>query len=227
MEKFMSEVIARTPIPLEPPIVEIADPVDGLLQVSNLNKPIAVGVKVWEAAEPGYYFQLLLDDMPTGEIRIITEADTVGELISVRLSNDLLMNEGIYQLGYRTTSPNTEVSDLSPAIILKVDRSPPGAALLAPLIFPTASFGDRLIGLLPGYAGMARGDVIQTLCNDVPGPAHTVTADELTLRPIEIGFDRELLHSLATDTVLIEYIVTDRAGNGSTTSLPTLVSLQV
>ncbi|WP_342653154.1 hypothetical protein [Pseudomonas sp. F3-2] len=223
----MSEVIARTPIPLEPPIVEIADPVDGLLQISDLNNPIAVGVKVWEAAEPGYYFQLLLDDMPTGEIRIITEADTVGELISVRLSSDLLQNEGTYQLSYRTTSPNTEVSDLSPAINLKVDRSPPGAALLAPLIFPTASFGDRLIGLLPGYAGMARGDVIQTLCNDIPGPAHTVAADELTLRPIEIGFDRELLHSLATDTVLIEYIVTDRAGNGSTTSLPTLVSLQV
>lgn len=223
----MSEVIVRSPIPLEPPIVEIADPVDGLLQISDLNKPIAVGVKVWDAAQPGFYFQLILDGTPIGDARIITPADKIGDTITVYLDEYLLNAEKTYSLSFNTTNPNTEFSNSSPAVQLKVDRSPPGAALLAPLIFPTASFGDRLIGLLPGYAGMARGDVIQTLCNDVPGPAHTVTADELTLRPIEIGFDRELLHSLATDTVLIEYIVTDRAGNGSTTSLPTLVSLQV
>ncbi|WP_285425938.1 hypothetical protein [Pseudomonas sp. efr-133-TYG-103a] len=223
----MSEVIARTPIPLEPPIVEIADPVDGLLQISDLNNPIAVGVKVWDAAQPGFYFQLILDGTPVGDARIITPADNIGDIITVYLDEYLLNAEKTYSLSFNTTNPNTEFSNSSPAVQLKVDRSPPGAALLAPLIFPTASFGDRLIGLLPGYAGMARGDVIQTLCNDIPGPAHTVAADELTLRPIEIGFDRELLHSLATDTVLIEYIVTDRAGNGSTTSLPTLVSLQV
>jgi hypothetical protein len=227
MEKFMSEVIFKRPLPLVPPFVDIADPMDGLLKTQSLDSPIPVGVKVWEAAEPGYYFQLMLDGVLVGDIRTITEADERGEIITVYLNQNLLNNDGSYSLRYMASSPFADSHVPSSETTLKVDRSPPGAALLAPLIFPTASFGDRLIGLLPGYAGMAQGDVIQTLCNDIPGPAHTVAADELTLRPIEIGFDRELLHSLATDTVLIEYIVTDRAGNGSTTSLPTLVSLQV
>lgn len=223
----MTEAILKYPIPLPPPIVPMAHPEDGLLYISALENPLPVEVQVWEAAEPGYYFQLVLDDVPLGDIRVITTDDRAGDMITVFLDEALLDHEGTYALGYKTTSPNTQVSDYSPTIRLIVDRTKPGATLLAPLIFPTATFGDQLIGLLPGYAGMEPGDVIQTLLNGVEGPSHLVETDELTLRPVEIAFSREDLLTHAAETVSIEYVVTDRAGNASITSLPTLVSLKL
>ncbi|RAU41546.1 hypothetical protein DBY65_026660 [Pseudomonas sp. RIT412] len=93
------------------------------------------------------------------------------------------------------------------------------------MIFPGATFGHHLIGLLPGYAGMEPGDTIQTLCNGVPGPQHVVQPDELTLRPIEIVFDREALKDLGTDNVSMSYTVTDRAGNESISSMALVMSL--
>lgn len=223
----MTEAILKYPIPLPPPIVPMAHPEDGLLNISALENPIPVEVQVWEAAEPGYYFQLVLDDVPLGNIRVITTDDRAGDMITVFLDEALLDHEGIYALGYKATSPTTEYSNFSPTMHLRVDRTKPGATLLAPIIFPTATFGDQLIGLLPGYAGMEPGDVIQTLLNGVEGPAHRVQAEELTLRPVEIAFSREHLQAHAAETVSVEYFVTDRAGNVSITSLPTLVSVKL
>jgi len=222
----MTEAILKYPIPLAPPIVPMAH-ADGLLNISALENPIPVEVQVWEAAEPGYYFQLVLDEVPLGNIRVITADDRAGDMMTVFLDEALLDHEGVYALGYKATSPRTEYSNFSPTIQLRVDRTKPGATLLAPIIFPTATFGDQLIGLLPGYAGMEPGDVIQTLLNGAEGPAHEVQAEELNLRPVEIAFSREDLLTHAAETVSIEYVVTDRAGNASITSLPTLVSLKL
>lgn len=217
----------RAPIPLMPPMVSIASENDGLLKTTDLKKPIPVGVELWEAAEPEYYFQLMLDGQPVGDIRTITTADKAGDIIEVFLDEKLLGSDGIYLLSYMASSPFSDSHVPSPELTLKVDRTKPGATLLAPLIFPTATFGDQLIGLLPGYAGMEPGDVIQTLLNGVEGPAHQVQADELTLRPVEIPFSREHLQAHAAETVSIEYVVTDRAGNVSITSLPSMVSLKL
>uniref|UniRef100_A0A7C1X3M6 Uncharacterized protein n=1 Tax=Pseudomonas graminis TaxID=158627 RepID=A0A7C1X3M6_9PSED len=217
----------RAPIPLTPPTVSVASAIDGLLKTSDLQNPIPVGVRVWEAAEPDYYFQLILDGQLVGDITAITEADRVGDVIQVFLDEKLLASNGSYLLSYMASSPFSESHVPSPELTLKVDRTKPGATLLAPLIFPTATFGDQLIGLLPGYAGMAPGDVIQTLLNGVEGPAHQVQAEELILRPVEIAFSREHLQAHAAENVSIEYVVTNRAGNASITSLPTLVSLKL
>lgn len=223
----MNANYTRAPIPLTPPMVSIACASDGLLKTAALENPIPVGVRVWEAAEPQYYFQLILDGQLVGDIRTITEADKAGDVIEVFLDEKLLGADGIYLLSYMASSPFSESHVPSPELTLKVDRTKPGATLLAPLIFPTATFGDQLIGLLPGYAGMEPGDVIQTLLNGVEGPAHQVQADELTLRPVEIPFSREHLQAHAAETVSIEYVVTDRAGNVSITSLPAMVSLKL
>lgn len=227
MEFVMTEDTVRYPIPLPAPVVPSAYPEDGLLKISALENPVPVEVRVWEAAEPGYYFQLMLNGVPQGEIRVISENDQAGDTITIFLSETAFEHEGTYELGYKTTSPNTEVSDDSATVTLRVDRTQPGASLLAPLIFPTATFSDQLTGLLPGYAGMQQGDVVQTLLNGSLGPTHTVTADELTLSPIEIVFTREHLQGHVPGMVSIEYTVTDRAGNTSITSLPTLVSVQL
>ncbi|WP_460042829.1 hypothetical protein [Pseudomonas sp. S2_H01] len=221
----MNDADLKYPIPLTPPLVAVADPEDGLLKTVTLNSPVPVQVMVWPAAEPGYYFQLMLNGVTVGDKRIITKEDVAYEMITVHLDEQLLSEEGEYQLGYMTVSPNTESQSPSPELTLRVDRSKPGAALLGPMIFSNEEIGEQLTGLLPGYAGMAKGDVIQTLCNQANGPSHVVQADELTIRPIKITFKRELLESVGIETATIEYFVTDRAGNQSIISTPAMLKL--
>jgi hypothetical protein len=212
--------------PFSAPTVSKADPLDGLLQISDLNQPIPVGILIWDGARPGYLIQLRLDDELIGEPSALGD-QLPGDIIQLQVSHLLLSESRRYELSFQVTNHINGVVRESSAITLKVDRTQPGATLLAPLIFPTATFSDQLIGLLPGYAGMQQGDVVQTLLNGSPGPNHTVTADELILRPVEIGFTREHLQPHAPGMVSIEYAVTDRAGNTSITSLPTLVSVQL
>jgi hypothetical protein len=42
-----------------------------------------------------------------------------------------------------------------------------------------------------------------------------------------VAFERKFLQGLNTDSVLIEYQVTDRAGNPSVTSLPVLMTVNL
>lgn len=222
----MNDATITQYIPLPAAIVPAADE-DGLLKTANLNQPIEVEVKVWSDAMTGHTVHLELNERPASAGRVITDGDKPGDVIRLYLAESYLGKEGTYSLQYRTYKPLTGVQDHSLAIPLKVDRTPPGAALLAPLIVPNATFGNHLTALLPGYAGMEPGDTIQTLCNGQPGPTHIVQPDELTLRPIEIVFEREVMQSLAADNVAISYTVTDRAGNLSIESLPVTLSLNM
>lgn len=221
MEKLMNEQF-----PFSAPLVTKASPIDGLLQTGDLTQPIPVEIIIWNGARPGYIVQLRLDGDPIGVPMVVGEQQP-GEMVQLELSHNKLCESRSYSLSFQATNNINGVTREPPSITLKVHRTKPGATLLAPLIFPTATFGDQLIGLLPGYAGMEPGDVIQTLLNGVEGPSHLVETDELTLRPVEIAFSREDLLTHAAETVSIEYVVTDRAGNASITSLPTLVSLKL
>ncbi|MGA3681864.1 hypothetical protein [Pseudomonas graminis] len=212
--------------PFSAPLVTKASPIDGLLQTGDLTQPIPVEIIIWNGARPGYIVQLRLDGDLIGAPMVVGEQQP-GEMVQLELSHNKLCESRSYSLSFQATNNINGVTRESPSITLKVHRTKPGATLLAPLIFPTATFGDRFVGLLPGYAGMEPGDVIQTLLNGVEGPAHQVQAEELTLRPVEIAFSRADLQTHAAETVSIEYVVTDRAGNASITSLPTLVSLKL
>lgn len=221
MEFFMNEQF-----PFSAPLVTKADPIDGLLQTGDLTRPVPVEIMIWDGARSGYIVQLRLDGNLI-DVPVVVGDQKPGDTVQLQLSQHLLCESRSYSLSYQATNNINGVTRESPAAALKVDRTKPGATLLAPLIFPTATFGDQLIGLLPGYAGMEPGDVIQTLLNGVEGPGHRVQAEELTLRPVEIAFSREHLQAHAAETVSVEYFVTDRAGNVSITSLPTLVSVKL
>jgi hypothetical protein len=220
----MNDMNVREPIPLPPAVVPAAYE-DGLLKTADLNSPIAVEVEIWPAAETGYTVRLDLDGVPVTEERVITATDKPGDTLTLDLSAEHLVGEGVHTLEYRIYSPNTTVEVFSPSTPLIVDRTPPGAALLAPMMLPNASFGPRATALVPAYFGMEAGDTIQTLCNGVPGPAHTVQAEELSLRPVQIDFEEDFLRGLAAQHVVIDYTVTDRAGNESIRAVPVTLSL--
>ena len=200
---------------------------DGLITISSLENDIVIRLQVWKFSHPGDTYQLLLNGELIGSTQSLPNPlPPVGAELTLTLAKEKLSDDGIYEVAYRATNVVGEVFADSPATRIRIDRTPPGAALLAPLIFNTTTC-NHLTALLPGYAGMEPGDTIQTLCNGQPGPTHIVQPDELTLRPIEIVFEREVMQALAADNVAISYTVTDRAGNLSIESLPVTLSLNM
>lgn len=219
--------ISEFQYPFSAPVVPIADPADGLLQTVDLGQPIPVEIVVWDAALPGYFIQLKLDGILVGSVRTLTDTDIPGSIVITNLNESLLNKDGFYELSFRATNPENGVSDDSPSSRIKVDCTTPGAAILASIIFPAATLGDSLTGRIAGYAGIQKGDRIQTVCNGTKGPAHTVVDGELIDTPITIIFEREFLQSLGSSSVLIEYFITDRAGNVSIMSLPVTLTLTI
>lgn len=131
-----------------------------------------------------------------------------------------LITEGSYKIAYQHTNSENHVKEWSHAANIIVDRTAPGASLLAPIIFAQVNFGNVLRGVIPGYASMEQGDSVQTLCNETKGPALVITPEHLTDHPIQVCFDRALLQSLDSEIIRFSYHVTDRAGNQSIESLP-------
>lgn len=197
------------------PIVPLASTIDGLLRTCDLGESVEVEITLWNAMQPGFYVQLSLDGEPVGDVWSMSDLYQPGDVVAFKLDSTLLGADGQYELGYRATNHNNGVSEYSPTTPLIIDRSPPGAPLMAQMIFANASFGDFLKGRVPGYAGLAAGDMVQTVCNGNPGPVFRVRAENLTTTPIEISFTKELLEGLYSDKVNITYHVTDRAGNRS------------
>lgn len=208
------------------PMVPAADPVDGLLQVTDLTQPLEVQIKIWDGMRPGYYVQLILDQEKTGPVRAMAEHEKPGDTITLPLAPLHLQREGSYSLAFIATNPHSMVDNYSPHTLLIVDRTPPGASLLAPLLVADASFGEYLKSQVPAYFGMASGDLIQTLCNDIPGPSYRVRQDNLTTTPIELSFPRAFMEGLDSEQVTITYHVTDRAGNQSILAQPVALTLQ-
>ena len=209
----MSTYINKSGIPT--PFVPAADPIDGLLRVSDLNSPIAVEFHLWEFMYPGFYIQLMLNGELVGAIWTMSESDTSGDIVSMDLNPEHFVDEGIYSLGLRATNNENLTSGDSATTELIVDRTSPGASLLAPAMFANVSFGDYVKAKIPGYEGMEPGDLIQTVCNGTQGPTHRVVPENLTTTPVEISFTQEFLEGLFSDRVNITYHVTDRAGNRS------------
>jgi hypothetical protein len=212
---------------LTPPLLPAAAP-DGLISSTALDNDLVVLIEVPDGVRDGDSYQLLLNNQLVGARQVFPcPAPPSGFKLRTHISNVGFESDGMYEISYRyITYPGGNIADSAPTRVW-IDRTPPGAPLLAPVIFPTATFGNQLSGLIPGYVGMAQGDVIQTLLNGIPGPAHNVQPAEITIQPINIAFSREHLQGLGAGIVSIEYFVTDRAGNASITSLPSLVSLQL
>lgn len=202
------------------PFVPAADPTDGLLHIDELTSLVDVLVGVWDHMLPGFHIQLMLSGHLIGPVRALSETELPGQVISMEIAPEYLLNEGEYLLGFRATNPVNGVEVDSKTVPLIIDRTAPGASLLAPALLPDISVGDSAKAKIPGYAGMEPGDLIQTLCNNTKGPTFLVQSDNLTTTPIEIPLTKDFLDSLQSDKVTLTYHVTDRAGNRSILSQP-------
>lgn len=202
------------------PSVPAADPLDGLLHVDELGSPVDVLVEIGAYMQSGFRLRLMLNGELIGPVRTLSDTEGPGQVITMELDPRYLLNEGKWLLGFEATNPDNNVSANSKTTPLLIDRTAPGASLLAPVLMPDISVGNPATGKVPGYAGMELGDLIQTLCNNTEGPTFLVQPDNLTTTPIEIPFTKDFLESLQSDKVTLTYYVTDRAGNRSILAQP-------
>jgi hypothetical protein len=213
---------------LEAPSVPVAGS-DGLIKSADLENDIIIHFPVWEYAEAGDSNQLLINGVLVGDlVRFPDPVPAVGSVstLTIPMATELKQN-GHYFIGYRATRFIGGTPADSAMIKIQIDRTPPGAALLAPMIFPAATFGDTLSGVIPGYAGMESGDFIQTVCNEMNGPTATVAPDHLTTSPVTLRFEREFLQNLESDEINVYYQVIDRAGNVSVPSNASTLTLTI
>lgn len=215
---------------LPQPSVPVADPVDGLLTREDLLQPIIMNLVAWGVFEPGDSYRLLWNGQPVGEKKYLSD-EIPGDPLTLEIPASLLEIEGEYAVGYEAKDERGGQTAPSPEIPLIVDLTAPGAGLLAAMVFPPeaqdgtltsdelTAMGDVLTAKVPGYAGMAWGDRIETFWGSVPGPRHTVTPSEVTQDRVMIDFTRAFLENLGDIREPVTYIVTDRAGNPSIKSL--------
>ncbi|MEB0210186.1 hypothetical protein QN381_06055, partial [Pseudomonas sp. AB6] len=215
----------------------MSDPIDGLLTLDDLQNPIVATLVVWDEALPGDTYQLLWNEIPTGQIKKIAENEEPGASIFLNVPAALLVNDGRYAVAYQAKNSGGGLSNDSDPTQIIVDRTAPGGRLLAGLVFPSvindgvltsaelSALGDVLNTKVPGYTGIAWGDYIQTFWGEKAGPTHTVMEDEVTMDEVMIDFNRAFLESVGDVTEPVHYIITDRAGNVSIKSQTKTFSL--
>ncbi|NWD47075.1 hypothetical protein HX895_03795 [Pseudomonas gingeri] len=222
---------------LKAPFVAVAAPEDGLLQVADLNQPLAVTVTVWDNVDPAETCQLIWNGVLAGS-PVSLENYQTGDLLTLSLPVELLSGEGENKLQYKaydTISQESIDSDTAPIII---DRTPPGGTLLAAPILPEQAqdgltnselieLGNQLTATIPGYFDMKWGDVIQSYWGERSGPAYTVQPDEPGTDKVQITVERGFLEQLGNGDFPVSYSVRDRAGNTSVRSQPVTLKLQL
>jgi len=228
----------REPLPLEAPDIAIAfhdEDSLGLIPVNETYAPLTVDLKVWEAAEEDYTYQLYWNGERHGPEKLIAATDQPGDPLTLEVPVELLL-EGRHSLKYRTYSPDADSENFSDEFPVIIDRTAPGKPLLAALQFPvevqnglTAAELERLGGKLEvqvaGYTGMAKHDVIHTFWGDVAGPTAVVDEDDMGLNKVVFDFSKEFLESIDTGSHVVKYRVIDRAGNTSDDSVETTITL--
>lgn len=228
----------RAQVPIAAPDIAVAfhdEDSFGLIPVAELDAPITVGLRVWEGAEPGYFYQLMWDGKERGLEKIIPEFAEPGDPLTLELTTDL-QTEGSHSLGFKTRSSTTGVEDYSAIFPVIIDRTAPGKPDLAAIQFPvevqnglTAAelerLGNKLQVEVAGYNGMAKHDLIQTYWGDAVGPTASVDESDMGLNKVVFDFPKDFLESITEGPKSVKYTVTDRAGNVSDDSIAVEIQL--
>ncbi|AHG40284.1 hypothetical protein N018_08490 [Pseudomonas syringae CC1557] len=215
-----------THLPMEAPSIPVAEH-DGLIKVRDLDLGISVHFTARGLIKEKDRFELMINGVGSGIIQTISDPEAPQEVTFVmNLKGGHFAKDGNYAIGYQWLTFPGGVRTDSATTEIRIDRTAPGAALLAPMLFHQINLGETLAGIIPGYADMQPGDRIQTLCNEQEGPVHEVTPDNLTERPVQIIFDKAFLLDLGSESITMSYQVIDRAGNRSIMARPVTLSMQ-
>jgi len=221
---------------LDAPVIPAAL-MNGIIPIIYISKPVTVEFKVWPGARPGYTYQLCFNEQLVGPKKQILDTDAADDLLTLEIPPELLL-EGSHSVAYEVENPVNMTIEHSASKPILIDRTAPGAPVLAPIIFPVQiqngltsgeleSLGNVLSGTVAGYKGMEEGDVIRTYWNNIPGPLAVVTRDDMGLKRVMVDFIRPFLEMIGDIQAPVHYTVTDLAGNLSMESERLNVALQL
>lgn len=209
----------------------------GLVPIEFLDKPIRITLKVWEAARPGFTYQLVWDGALIGEPVPIEEGKLPGDELELEIPIGL-QTEGTHKLQFRGFNPISQVGNPSFPFYVVIDRTAPGSPELSQIQLPPevqngltaaelAQLGDKLEAHIAGYTGMAKHDLIETYWGGTEGPTAVVDQDDMGLNRVIVTFTGDFLRSLEEGEQRVKYRVYDRAGNLSIDSNPVPVTLKL
>lgn len=146
---------------IDAPLVPIAQ-ADGLIMTNDLSSDVLIYFPVWNNAMIGDTYQLMINGEAVGEaVPFVASSNASANPLSLSIPADsVLTQDGKYAVGYRVTVGENGVTEDSLTTLIRIDRTPPGAALLAHINFHDVSFGEFVKGEIPGYFNMTVGDLI-------------------------------------------------------------------
>lgn len=217
------------------PFIPLADPEDGLIKTSDLDKDVVVQFPIWPTptASDLYYYVINGVPGPKEELGVVPPDGTI---MSRVLPFTSASDDGAYVIQYGFKPVPSGVDTLSLPTPVLIDKTAPGAHQLGYMDFPDVAkdgltldelsdMGDVLVGSIFGYSDLKRGDVIQTYWGSVTGPSVTLDGMEDGTAPIEVRFSKAFLTSLPSPAGATWYKVTDRAGNVSEDSRKVTIPL--
>lgn len=205
-------------------------PPDGLVLASIAGAPVVVFVPWPPSALVGDTVQLLLDGNLVGQARPLSEQDQNNGVAPAFVAAADRPHETTYALGYDVHYVLGNTHERGATTPLTVDVTPPGRTYLAALeVDPDivargldaetlAQLGDKLPALAAGYEGEAPGDTLVGYIDTQPGTAPVqvpAVPGELVLE-----FTGDALRAAGDGLRVLQYRVTDRAGNVSALSRP-------
>lgn len=190
---------------------------DGLIKIKDLANPIEVRIPIVGHAVLHDVYSVRIGYEGTSIHQVVTNPLPTDHL-TLSIPASLFPEDGTFDISYDLTPFPSGATVQSHSTSIRLDRTPPGGTSLAPIIFSAYSPDDKFEGFIYPYAGMETGDSIQTLCNDVPGPAYKISEANFNGDPVKIIFDKYKPEEPGTASVQVTYYVTDRAGNRSVES---------
>lgn len=207
------------------PFIPLADPEDGLIKTSDLDKDVLVQFPIWPTATASdlYYYVINGAAGPKEELGVVPPDGTIMSRVLPFTSES---DDGAYVIQYGFKPVPSGVDTLSLPTPVLIDKTAPGTHQLGYMDFPDVAkdgltlqelsdMGDVLVGSIFGYSDLKRGDIIQTYWGSVTGPTVTLDGMEDGTAPIEVPFPKTFLTSLPSPAGATWYTVTDRAGNVS------------
>lgn len=212
------------------PTVSVADDIDGLIKIIDLDMDVVVEIVLWEGAESKDSYQLRLNGSFVGIRESFETVPPAGTVLQLSIPVDSeLKEDGAYILDYAVIGFPGGTPAFSPSMTILVDRTPPGTHQLGYMDFPEQAkdgltaeelrnMGDVLTGRIFGYSGLRKGDIIKTYWGTLAGPEIELNGAEDENQSIDVDFTKDFLTSLTSPAGATYYTVTDRAGNISADS---------
>ncbi|VVE72597.1 hypothetical protein PAN31117_04451 [Pandoraea anapnoica] len=205
-----------------------------LVRADKADQPIEFTAPMTAAVHIFWLYRVYINGQSDSVEYPVTEADIADRTFHIVVTPDRYPDSETYNLQYDCKSQlEDEWSRLSPPHFFTIDRESPGPSRPSrPILDPDLleeglnhdkmdELGGVVRALIPNYGGRIHGDSIVGLLNRPGDPSRTVKTEPKripygeTNEPFEIEFPRAMFEAIGDGMIMVQFQVTDMAGNVS------------